>query len=396
MSGMARCLVGVTAAVAAAILAVGGVMLCAASAQAAGALTVTATIAIGSTQAPLSGDSAYPTLVVVGSPTVVVTVANGTTDGFTLTAVTSLTLASCDRVLIAPGESAVCTGPVAVAPGLASGAYEASGFFAADPSAVGVQASVPAAVFGVVYDLQTVFFGDFPSVPGGSAPSTDPRFRSLPLGYLPTMHVGFVSGSNVSLTGLARSGFATGCASLPASLPAGATIPQTDCTFTAATPVTWQFTSITVGATAVGALGDIVETSATLTYGPGEGECATSALTVGQGERITVNCFGFLPGIDVAATLNSAPVALGTKNTGSTGDFRFSFVVPADLDTGSHRVGLSLNGTTLTMTDPFTVTAPLAPTGASSGPVIVGAVVATLLGIALVSLGFSRRRNPRP
>ncbi|TXN31507.1 hypothetical protein [Lacisediminihabitans profunda] len=392
---MTRRPLGATSVLVAAAIAVAGALLSAAPAEAAGALTVSVTIAVGSTQTAVSANPANPTQVAVGSPTEVVTVANGTADTFTLTGITSLALTACDRTVIAPGASAVCTGPVTVAAGLASLAYEATGYFAADPAAVGVQASVPTSLFGVVYDLQTVFFGDFPPPLGGSAPASDSRFRSLPLGYFLVMHVGFVNASNVAISGLTRTGLATGCVPLPATLAAGATIPPTDCTFTAPTPVTWQDQSpFTVGATATGVLGDTVTSSASLVYGPGEDECNTTAPTVGQGERVTVTCFGFLPGIDVAATLHSAAIPLGVKNTGPTGDFSFSFVVPAALDPGSHRVELSLNGTTLTMTDPFTVTASLAPTGADGGPMLVGATGAVLVGSSLVLLGFLRRRRP--
>ncbi|WP_394770120.1 hypothetical protein [Lacisediminihabitans sp.] len=389
---MTRRWLGATSALVAAAIAVAGALLTAAPAEAAGSLTVSVTIAVGSTQTAVSADPTNPTKVAVGSPTEVVTVANGTADTFTLTGITSLALTACDRTVVAPGASAVCTGPVTVAAGLASLAYEATGSFAADPAAVGVQASVPTSLFGVVYDLRTVFSGDFPPPAGGSAPASDARFLSLPLGYFLVMHVGFVNASNVPISGLTRTGVATGCAPLPATLAAGATIP--DCTFTATTPVTWQDPlSFTVGATATGVLGDTLTSSATLLYGPGEDECNTTVQTAAQGERVTVTCFGFLPGINVAAILHSPAVPLGLKNTGPTGDFRFIFVVPAALEPGSHRVELSLNGTTLTMTDPFTVTAALAPTGADGGPMLISATGAVLVGGSLVLLAFLRRRR---
>jgi hypothetical protein len=380
---MSRRRVGVTSAIAAGCLGVAAALLAAAPAQAAGVLTVSATIAVGPTQTPMSSDPSNPTLVAVGSRQIVLTVDNGTADTFTLSGLTALPTSTCDQTVLAPGASATCSGPIAVNSGLLTQPYEATGAFAADPTNIGVQASVATSIFGVSYDLQTLLYGDFPPPGGGTAIYTDTRFLSLPLGYYPTFHVGYFNGSNVGLTGLTPTGFATGCAPPPTIIAAGATIPQSGCTFTLAAPVTWHPSSV------------VVTTSATLNFAPGEGECSTNVRTIGQGERLTVNCFGFLPGISVTALLNSAPAPLGTENTGATGDFSFSFVVPSALAPGFHRVELSLGGTTLTMTDPFTVTAGLAPTGWDGLPMLAAASGVLLVGSALVVLGVLRRRHTR-
>lgn len=379
----------VTSLIAAGCLGVGGALFAAAPAQAAEILVVSVTVAIDGTQVPVSGDPAEPTNVPVGSPTIAVTLENPSADEFTLTGLTALPTSACDTTVIAAGASAVCTGPITIGPGATTQVFEATGSFATDPTAIGPQGSVSASVFGVSYDLRTLLSADLPT--GGSAPSGDPRTLSLPLGYFPTLHLGFVNGSNVGLTGFAPTGFATGCPAPPTAMAPGETFPESGCRFSAPTPVVSGSTAITVGATSTGAFGEPVETSATLHYGSADGECSAGVQTIGQGERLTINCFGFLPGIDVVASLSGSPVSLGVRNTGATGDFSFGFVVPPTLAPGAHSVALALGPTVLTQTDPFAVRATLAATGVDPRPLLVVAGSTILLGGALVVVGIRRR-----
>jgi len=133
-----------------------------------------------------------------------------------------------------------------------------------------------------------------------------------------------------------------------------------------------------------------------------------SATVVPPGAELTVTATGLDAGTTATGTLNSTPVALGSKTVSANGSVFFTFKVPLDF-TGQHSVtvqGIS-NGRPVTLSVSFrvvtaeaggAVTRPgntLARTGSDS------AIPATSVGIALLGAGataiyVSKRRRRAP
>ncbi len=110
--------------------------------------------------------------------------------------------------------------------------------------------------------------------------------------------------------------------------------------------------------------------------------------TVTAGGTISGSASGFEPGEDVVGTLFSTPRTLGTVVADATGRVDFSFVVPADVEPGVHRLELAgqRSGRTVSIeVEVLGVTVPgtLPATGAGSGELVVAAMALLVAGAAL-------------
>ena len=158
----------------------------------------------------------------------------------------------------------------------------------------------------------------------------------------------------------------------------------------------------------------------TLTVTPRTATAAVNTPDTKVGGSVTVNLSGFAPNETVKLTLHSDPIELGTIKVDAAGSAAFTFTVP-QVDPGKHTVvalGLSSGRTSSTevtigavnpgnpgtpTVNPVTgvvtpaVPAPsngLASTGVSeSGPVVIGGLIALLLGFGLVAWRRHARRS---
>jgi hypothetical protein len=126
----------------------------------------------------------------------------------------------------------------------------------------------------------------------------------------------------------------------------------------------------------------------------GNGGCTVQP-TVDVGDKQTVTCTGFEPGIGVTAVQHSTPTTVATLTVPSTGAFTFSYTVPAGA--GKHVVTILLDGTVLYTTASFTVPAAgLALTGTNVGWQPFGtAGLALLAGFGLWLVGRRRSTQKR-
>ena len=108
---------------------------------------------------------------------------------------------------------------------------------------------------------------------------------------------------------------------------------------------------------------------------------------------------GFLPGERVSGLLTSTPVDLGTLTADAGGTVTFTFVVPADIESGTHRVTLTgeLSGDVSAEFEVPTPPAPPAAPGlsATGGRALAGpaGVAAVLMLVGWMLLLWGRRRS---
>jgi hypothetical protein len=76
-------------------------------------------------------------------------------------------------------------------------------------------------------------------------------------------------------------------------------------------------------------------------------------LRLAGGDVVKINVGGFKPGSDVDVWLFSTPKHLGTSVVGANGQVSGSFTIPADVESGSHRIAVTAklpNGKSATFT----------------------------------------------
>jgi hypothetical protein len=112
---------------------------------------------------------------------------------------------------------------------------------------------------------------------------------------------------------------------------------------------------------------------------PAEPRAVTvSAPSIAQGGAVTFTGSGFDPGELITATVYSDPVALGTKAASAAGVLAYDWTVPADFETGAHRVEfVGADGVAVTADFEVTAVVPLfeAPAAAPAAQVCVAADV---------------------
>jgi LPXTG-motif cell wall-anchored protein len=283
----------------------------------------------------------------------------------------------CTNATELPGETLFCNGSFTVP----------SQIWAANVTVTGLLDGVPVeltkgvSMFGYYLNIDTIVTTE--DATGTFRATGAPELTQLPLGFIPDIAVQFENTSNVLVTELV---YDPACAEWPAELYPTDVTPS--CEFTAPTPAANTPTTVTFAANGLAALvSKPVQTEGVSTYS-GDGGCTADSAATSVGQKQTISCVGFLPGIEVDAVLNSAPVDLGPVSTGS-GSFSFSFVVPASVDNGDHSVTVSLDGTALTTTPAFAVVPALAATGSNSLPGLVAGGAALVLGLVL----FARSRK---
>ena len=225
--------------------------------------------------------------------------------------------------------------------------------------------------------------------------STDPALQALPAGYTPQVSFNFSNPSATeNLTAVTYS--STGTTSLSSTCPglAATWVPPTGsglCVVSATKPASVTPQTITISAIGTGAFGPVTTTQS-FTYAATPASCTVSATTFNPGSSGTISCTGFQPNITVTGTLHSVPVGLGSVNTGATGAFTLSFVVPKGTAAGTHTISLDSGSTALDTSDPFTVGV-LAATGVD----VAGAlgVAGALLAIGGSLLFYRRSRSLR-
>ena len=123
-----------------------------------------------------------------------------------------------------------------------------------------------------------------------------------------------------------------------------------------------------------------------------------SAGTVAPGGSLTVTASGFDAGESVTATLHSAPVSLGTLAADGTGAVSLTFIVPADLEPGTHALELvgASSARTLSLTFEVVATAPASPqilpvTGTPTGSEASVGLTLVVLGAGLLAAARRRR-----
>jgi regulation of enolase protein 1 (concanavalin A-like superfamily) len=113
------------------------------------------------------------------------------------------------------------------------------------------------------------------------------------------------------------------------------------------------------------------------------------------GETATVTGSGFLPATDLEVWLHSTPRLVGVVTTGGSGSFSLTFIVPADLSVGEHRIEVrdAATGTLLAARGGLMAAAPggLAESG------LEFPLIPNVLGLLLIMCGvtFSMTRRSR-
>ena len=127
------------------------------------------------------------------------------------------------------------------------------------------------------------------------------------------------------------------------------------------------------------------------------GTLTASASSLVAGGSVTVTGAGFHPGELVDATLFSTPIGLGTTTADASGRVSATFVIPADLEPGLHRIELVGRSSgvrasvSLEVTAPATAAATLPATGRHTQVEVSLAVALVAAGSALT--GLARRRH---
>jgi len=108
--------------------------------------------------------------------------------------------------------------------------------------------------------------------------------------------------------------------------------------------------------------------SAQSTYPTTRQSITISDPTAFPGQELTATATDLDPGTSATGTLNSTPIALGTKIVPASGTVSFSFRVPSDF-VGAHSVTIqgTRNGAPITLNVPFTVAATDGGTGGTGG-----------------------------
>lgn len=96
---------------------------------------------------------------------------------------------------------------------------------------------------------------------------------------------------------------------------------------------------------------------------------ATDKAQAPVGELVTLRGCGYRGVSQVAHTMHSHTMVLGSATTDANGDYTFQFRVPADAEVGNHTItatGVNAAGATRTQSIPFTVTAAAAAQAATT------------------------------
>lgn len=158
-------------------------------------------------------------------------------------------------------------------------------------------------------------------------------------------------------------------------------------------------------------------------YAGAKSGLATDKAQARVGDLVTLRGCGYRGASQVAHTMNSHPIALGSATTDANGDYTFQFTVPADAHVGDHTItatGVNPNGAPRVQTVSFTVLAAQTATtttvageaarttatttaaaaagstlprtgGGSTMPQVVGGVALVGIGAALVVIARRRR-----
>lgn len=130
------------------------------------------------------------------------------------------------------------------------------------------------------------------------------------------------------------------------------------------------------------------------------GDLTLSDATPAPGATIDLGVDGFRPNSDADVFFRSTPVLLASVTADAAGDVAATITIPTDAS-GEHRVevvGVGPDGSPRTLSAPITVQAdgdesePLPSTGGSVAPTVVIAILAALVGIALLVVTRVRRR----
>jgi hypothetical protein len=118
-------------------------------------------------------------------------------------------------------------------------------------------------------------------------------------------------------------------------------------------------------------------------------------VTITAGGENSLTASGFRPGEQVAATLHSTPVDLGTYTASASGIVAFTFTVPATLEPGNHTVTLLGLTSGRAAAAGLTVIAPTTTTGLADtgGPIGDLSWLASVLIVAGTSVLFVTRRH---
>jgi hypothetical protein len=147
-------------------------------------------------------------------------------------------------------------------------------------------------------------------------------------------------------------------------------------------------TSTTAGATTSTVAGSTTSTSTTLGPNDTTGTLTVRPTTIVQGGTFTVSGTGFAPNVDVAVTLFSDPISLGTIRSTSNGAIQATMSMPANAPAGAHKmeaVGVNAAGGKNILSANVQVTATgtgnIARTGNTTDLLLP-------IGIAVVSFGI--------
>lgn len=130
------------------------------------------------------------------------------------------------------------------------------------------------------------------------------------------------------------------------------------------------------------------------------GDVSLSDASPAPGASVDVGASGFQPNSEVEVIFRSDPITLATATADAAGEVMATVTIPSDAS-GAHRievVGVAPDGSPRTVSSDITVTAdgessePLPSTGNSVAPAVIIAIVAALVGVALLVVTRVRRR----
>lgn len=167
----------------------------------------------------------------------------------------------------------------------------------------------------------------------------------------------------------------------------------------ACTPATRIPTGTVLVLTATDGAGNVSDPASVRVGGP---TIALDRDVAAAGDTQVATGRGFLPGESVSGILTSSPVDLGTLTADATGTVTFTFVLPADIEPGTHRVTLTgeRSGDVSAEFDVSPSATPLTPgllstTGGTGLPWHTGVAILLVVFGGLIAVTGRRRRVSR-